>query len=305
MSQYTILPNECLDIIETGTKKQAIAAAKKAGKEYQALWFDYRDNDWETALHYTCIEPATEKTPAHPRLTFENFCPDYDTVIREIHRAGRENPIFPATDKGDEALQQVKGAFILANEENFDGRKPVMDLIGSIKQDLAIFVPLLPGPDTTIPMERMSGCDQTSKEWKTFAAKAKNLVIAEGSKYPLEKVLPELAGNASYGGEAGLVVLLDGKDFLKWMKEKDLWKVLRTFGKTKASLAVYDYNNGSGHDVEGNIIDWKKLRRPKQAQPGIVNNFIDSVFGIVGISKIDIPSNFNISGSGTWANIWF
>lgn len=299
----SLIDKKHLDAIESGTKKQALAAAKAAGTEYQPLWFDYNDSNWEIALGYIRVEEDVEKR--FPALSFDNFQGDFSEPFKEIHRAARENPIFAATEKGDVGLQKLKDTFQESCEETFDATVPVKELIKGIRQDLAVFLPILPGQDVSIPQMRFSGCDKESDEWKTFASWAKDHIIESESKYPLEKSLQELADNASYGGEPGLVVLLDGKDFLRWMEEKSIWPVIQGFGKTKASLAVYDFLNGSGHDIEGMAINWKAVTEPLASRAGIINNFIDAVFGLVGISKIYIPKPLPNSGSGCNSNIWF
>lgn len=291
-----ILEKKTLEKIESGTFEEALAAAVEAGKEYAPIWFDYRDRDWDHALHYiTWKEGPKGKIP---QLDFSEIYYDFSEPLKEIHRAGRENPIFAATDEGDERLEEVKSAFQIACEETFDLATPVLKLISEIRQDLSIFVPLL-REDTAIPQARISGCDTKSNEWRRLLHWVKTHITAV-NRASLAEAMEELAANASYGGDAGLVAKLDGKEFVQWLKGDDIYQILRQKGREKASLAIYDFNNGSGHDIESVELDWKKLRRAPKSPIGIINNFIESVFGIVGNSSIHIPNR----GTGYRANIW-
>lgn len=293
----SILESNILDKIEEGTKEEALAAAQSAGKEYTPLWFDYRDKDWECALHY--IKFCEGEKGAFPEITLEKWFPDFSEPRREIHERGRENPIFAPTEEGDEALDEIKDAFQTSCMEAFDAEKPVKDLISSIRETLQVFIPLLPDEET-IPQQRFSGCDIESEEWKTLAKWARENVIHWKRENP-ENLLQELAENASYGGQPGLVVSLDGKDILQWMECQDLYEVITSQGESnKTSLAVYDFVNGSGHDLEGITVRWKNVPRTQGSQPGIINNFIESVFGLVGNSRISIPGK----GCGCWDNLW-
>lgn len=285
------------DIESAKTHEEALALATQAGKDFTALWFEQRDQDWDTVLHY--VEFETGEKGSYPEIGAKDFYPDFSHPYREIHSAARENPLYPPTEEGDEKLQELQVAFEEASLQENSWEKEVEKLIPRIRQNLSLFLPILPDEET-IPQARISGCDTESPQWETLKDWANTHVTQWCRSGSAEELLTELAENASYGGQPGLVVQLDGKDFTNWMKEKSLYEVLQGFGKTKASLAVYDFNNGSGHDIEALEIDWKKVTPATGSQPGIINNFIESVFGLVGNSSISIPGK----GRGCWDNLW-
>jgi hypothetical protein len=292
-----------LATIAQGTREQALEAAKQAGKEYEPIWFEPQDAQWECALQ--CIRMKTQGETTFPTLTLENLEGDFSQPLEEIHHAARENPAFQANEAGNKALKKVKKAFVVACEEAFDPTQKVKALIKSIRQTLAVFLPILPGGDIAIPRKKYSGCDTDSQEWKDTVAWTKTHIIQAESKYPLEKALQELEDNANYGGEPGLLVRMDGEDFLKWMEKKSPWKVVQDWGKSKATLAVYDFGNGSGHDIESMMVAWNKIVQPPKARAGIINNFLEAVFHPTGNSEILIPSHLPNHGRDCYSNLWF
>lgn len=294
----SILDQTYLSKIKEGTREEALQAAKDAGKEYEPLWFDYREQNWDTALYYLQFLPG-ENGP-YPEINLENWFPDFSDIQEEIQAAGRENPIFAAPKKDEEdPLEEIEEAFETACMIHFDAEKPVKNLLKNIQSTLQIFIPLLPNEET-IPQQRYSGCDTESPQWKSVVNWALQNVTDWKQDNP-PKLLQELAENATYGGQPGLIVPLDGKDVVLWIESKNLHELITSQGEgCKTSLAIYDFINGSGYDLDTITVNWKNVPKVEGSQPGIINNFIEDVFGIVGNTPITIPNK----GRSYSDNIW-
>jgi hypothetical protein len=181
----------------------------------------------------------------------------------------------------------------------------IWDGIARINSSLAIWVPLC--TEEGIAQSGVSGCDETGSEWRQFKRAFKRYfapsAVRDNAKPDWIKAdfwLETYACNASYGGEAGFVLPLSGSDIIEWAKSKSLPKLIRQQGITFCETGVLTFGNGAGH-LEAVPLDLSKYTAPKDTrQAGVINNMVDSVFGIVGFSSINY-------GDGTrWTtNIWF
>jgi hypothetical protein len=279
--------------------KACLEAATTLGHQAQITEFDSRYCDWSTALPYVDFRPAQGGKKA-PELSLFLGKSGVQGLIA-VEDALERNQNSPLGD-----ISEIFDAWKKAAQENSPARRSVLQMVQGLQQTLTMFLPLL-GPEEEIPEKRGSGCIVTSPEWQKMLAWAKQNISTWNGRAPQEQLLIELAENASYGGTPGLTFKLSGLEVAEWIEVGSLQPVLAQKAQAQdkhnplGSLAVYDFLNGSGHDIEGLLPNWENLQWPSEPRLGIINNFIDAVFWMTGNSPVTIP------GKGTRCEdiLWF
>jgi hypothetical protein len=297
--------------LQEKSHQECLEIARTAGKEETPLYFDTRYPILGTLLPYIGFVTPPETPNTYPYIKSDE-CWVTDELVANLHtgtyntlrKAALYTENYPTTTKGEENFQEVYEAFQTSCLDTFNVEPTILDAIKSQNQNISLFLSIIPGyaGDTYLPEGRYAQVDQSTKPWENFKKELLHLTENNISKDELKTQLQELAENATYGGHCGVVVTIKGPELAEWIQTKDLLSILKSrYAKTpeKTRVAIYDFLNGSGHDVDLPL-DWNKLQINWEGPCGIINNFIEAVFGLVGNSTIPLPK-----GSGCWHNIWF
>jgi hypothetical protein len=288
--------------------KDVKALTQQLARQWSPYLFGASGRDWESQLQYL------DFSLGYPRLDWEklmdfkdnNFewtVDSYDpelTTFSEDVRAQLEarkdmDPATITTLVGD--ATETADCCGLENA--------IWDTITGISQSLAVWVPLC--NEEGIAQSGVSGCDTAGTEWKQFKRAFNRYFAPKEIKdtapadwFKADFWLETYAGNAGYGGEAGFVLPLDGSAIASWAELKSLPKVIRRQGTVYCETGVLTFGNGAGH-LEAVPLNLSKYTAPRdERQAGIINNMVESVFGIVGFSSVNY-------GEGTryTTNLWF
>lgn len=293
--------------LETESHKTCLALARKEGKENTGVSFD-RSSDMSEVLYYLQFERGTfERNQAYPELrpaTIEKSIQETSHYLfAEIRSAAREVETYAATQAGNDRLDELKDAFtegMLANKKG--NQEEIFNILGYLGQKLTLFATMIPGFEGNTYVEEVQyACDPKSKAWKKYVRKIQNM--SRETPEETNKTLEVIRENATYGGIPGILFQIDGHELAKWIKTRNLTKIIRERNNDENHLCdvgVLNFNNGSGH-IESMKIDWSKFTINWQSPAGIVNNYIDDIFGRCGNSKLSLPKHLD---TGSHQVIW-
>lgn len=308
--------------LREGEKSALSQVCNQIGEHFTSDIFEYDQYNWEFFFDMFTFENG------YPELNIDEFLQNnfhflygsdgggyshIDQVEALVHEV--KEVLRKRGDIEEDHVQEL-AQDVYDRAENYGVPNAIKQGVRSISQNLFLWVPLCDSGG--IGQMSISGCDTDCENWKQFETFFRKYFCP--SMIPDEKPaewksadfwMETFAGNASYGGDAGIGIPLDGNEFIDWVEGENLIGIVRSCEKSWVEVGVLTFGNGAGH-LETLPMDLSDYQLPAEewegkteedalketVQVGIINNFIDSVFGISGFSSLGGSYNDN-----TWVSV--